>query len=120
MARGSMPSTRPRCGIPGVIAVVRDGSFLGVIAEREENAIKARAGPSGQAQRAGGTELPDPTRLFAHLKALPSTMTSSRHPDAGACEPIAHRRGDLHQSPYMAHASNRSILRRRRGARRPS
>src|SRR5262245_33795622 len=29
--------------MPGVIAVVRDGSFLGVIAEREEQAIKARA-----------------------------------------------------------------------------
>ena len=29
--------------IPGVVAVVRDGSFLGVVAEREEQAIKARA-----------------------------------------------------------------------------
>ena len=29
--------------MPGVIAVVRDGSFLGVVAEREEQAIKARA-----------------------------------------------------------------------------
>ena len=28
--------------MPGVVAVVRDGSFLGVIAEREEQAIKAR------------------------------------------------------------------------------
>ena len=28
--------------MPGVIAVVRDGSFLGVVAEREEQAIKAR------------------------------------------------------------------------------
>src|SRR5262249_25302006 len=27
--------------MPGVIAVVRDGSFLGVVAEREEQAIKA-------------------------------------------------------------------------------
>jgi CO/xanthine dehydrogenase Mo-binding subunit len=29
--------------MPGVVAVVRDGSFLGVIAEREEQAVKARA-----------------------------------------------------------------------------
>ena len=29
--------------MPGVVAVVRDGSFLGVVAEREEQAIKARA-----------------------------------------------------------------------------
>ena len=27
--------------MPGVVAVVRDGSFLGVVAEREEQAIKA-------------------------------------------------------------------------------
>ena len=30
--------------LPGVIAVVRDGSFLGVVAEREEQAIKAAYG----------------------------------------------------------------------------
>ena len=28
--------------VPGVVAVVRDGSFLGVVAEREEQAVKAR------------------------------------------------------------------------------
>jgi CO/xanthine dehydrogenase Mo-binding subunit len=28
--------------MPGVVAVVRDGSFLGVVAEREEQAINAR------------------------------------------------------------------------------
>jgi nicotinate dehydrogenase subunit B len=32
----------PIRAMPGVIAVVRDGSFLGVVAEREEQAIKAR------------------------------------------------------------------------------
>src|SRR5438477_1335980 len=30
-------------GMPGVVAVVRDGDFLAVAAEREEQAIKARA-----------------------------------------------------------------------------
>ena len=29
--------------MPGVVAVVRDGDFLAVAAEREEQAIKARA-----------------------------------------------------------------------------
>ena len=42
-ARRSRASTRPAAkALPGVIAVVRDGSFLGVVAEREEQAIKAR------------------------------------------------------------------------------
>ena len=35
--------------VPGVVAVVRDGSFLGVVAEREENALRAQA-----ALRVGG------------------------------------------------------------------
>jgi nicotinate dehydrogenase subunit B len=34
--------TGPVRRMPGVIAVVRDGSFLGVVAEREEQAVKAR------------------------------------------------------------------------------
>ncbi len=32
----------PIRAMPGVVAVVRDGSFLGVVAEREEQALKAR------------------------------------------------------------------------------
>ena len=36
--------------MPGVLAVVRDGSFLGVVAEREEQAIKARTALVGSRQ----------------------------------------------------------------------
>src|SRR6266446_2932601 len=42
--------------IPGVVAVVRDGSFLGVVAEREEHAIKARDALIRAAKWSGGTE----------------------------------------------------------------
>src|SRR6201994_4420972 len=34
--------------IPGLVAVVRDGDFVGVVAEREENAIKAAARLQGE------------------------------------------------------------------------
>ena len=51
--------------LPGVIAVVRDGSFLGVIAEREEQAVKAREalakarnGSSGRSCRTPPTSTP--------------------------------------------------------------
>ena len=58
--------------IPGVLAVVRDGSFLGVVAEREEQAIKAREALIKSAKWKLGPELPDPNNLHAHLQSLPS------------------------------------------------
>jgi nicotinate dehydrogenase subunit B len=59
-------------GLAGVISVVRDGSFLGVVAEREEQAIKARTALVASAKWSGGTEMPDPDRLFDYLMALPT------------------------------------------------
>jgi CO/xanthine dehydrogenase Mo-binding subunit len=52
--------------MPGVIAVVRDGSFLGVVAEREEQAIRAARRLARLAQWAGGGRLPgtDPRYLL--------------------------------------------------------
>ncbi|HXW27390.1 MAG TPA: molybdopterin cofactor-binding domain-containing protein [Xanthobacteraceae bacterium] len=61
--------------MPGVIAVVRDGSFLGVVAEREEQVIEARSALIASARWSGGTEMPDPARLHDYLMALP-TQTS--------------------------------------------
>jgi nicotinate dehydrogenase subunit B len=58
--------------MPGVIAVVRDGSFLGVIAAREEQAIRARQSLLESARWSGGADLPDPAGLAAHLTSLPS------------------------------------------------
>ena len=48
--------------MPGVLAVVRDGSFLGVIAQREEQAIKARDALVKSAKWKAGPELPDPAQ----------------------------------------------------------
>ena len=58
--------------MPGVVAVVRDGSFLGVAAEREEQAIKAREALRKSAKWTLGPELPDPARIFEVIKSLPS------------------------------------------------
>ena len=62
----------PIRAMPGVIAVVSDGSFLGVVAEREEQAIKARGALIRTAKWSGGFELPDPARLHEQLMALPT------------------------------------------------
>src|SRR5207244_2931856 len=70
----------PARKLPGIVAIVRDGSFIGVVAQREEHAIRAR-----ELLRAGATwtekdSLPDPKALDAHLTGLPakSTMVSQK------------------------------------------
>jgi len=44
--------------MPGVIAVVRDGRFLGVVAEREEQAIAAREALAKAARWSTPSDLP--------------------------------------------------------------
>lgn len=51
----------------GVLQVVRDGSFLGVIAEREEQAVKAAEVLREKCVWAGGAEFPNEHTLFDHL-----------------------------------------------------
>jgi nicotinate dehydrogenase subunit B len=90
--------------MPGVIAVVRDGSFLGVIADREETAIAARAALAKNAKWNLGPELPDPANIFEHLKSLPS-----RDEVIGVKEAPVLAGGRMFQAtytrPYTAHAS---------------
>ena len=71
-------STRRHAAVkamPGVLAVVRDGSFLGVVAEREEQAITARKALCESAKWTGGPELPDPAKIYDVLLALPAEDT---------------------------------------------
>jgi len=90
--------------MPGVIAVVRDGSFLGVVAAREEQAIKAREALRSCARWSGGTALPDPGRLHEHLLALPSQANVIS--DKRAAVPADARRVEASYSrPYLAHGS---------------
>jgi len=57
--------------MPGVVAVVRDGSFLGLIAEREEQAIKASVALAASAKWIAGPPLPDQATFYDHLLSLP-------------------------------------------------
>ncbi len=90
--------------MPGVVAVVRDGSFLGVVAQREEQAIKAVTALSASAKWTLGPELPDPARLYAQLMALRtqnkviSEKTAPLPAGAKVVEATYHR-------PYQAHAA---------------
>jgi len=87
-----------------VVAVVRDGSFLGVIAEREEQAIKARTALLHSAKWTGGPELPDPATIYDHLMSLPTEdkVISDKQaplPDGAKVVEATYRK------PYMSHGS---------------
>ena len=90
--------------MPGIVAVVRDGSFLGVVAEREEQAIRARAALLKSAKWTLGPELPDPARLFDVIRSLPSKDATIGVKE-GAAPANARTLEAVYTKPYMAHAS---------------
>jgi nicotinate dehydrogenase subunit B len=90
--------------LPGVTAVVRDGSFLGVVAEREEQAITARDALKKSARWSGGAELPDPAKIYQHLLSLAMEDKVIADKQAPLPEGVKRVEATYHR-PYMAHAS---------------
>lgn len=92
-------------GMPGVLKVVRDGSYLGVIAEREEQAIDAMAALAEAARWDIEETLPDQAEIFGMLRRLPSDDTV-----IAQGQPIAETNGGrileaTFNRPYQMHAS---------------
>ncbi len=92
-------------GIPGLVAVVRIGDFVGVVAEREENAVKAAA--QLQVTWKSTPTLPDLKDIETALRANPSvprTLIDKGDVDAAiaaAAKPMAR----TYIWPYQMHAS---------------
>lgn len=99
--------------MPGVLAIVRDGSFLGVIAEREEQAIAARAALQTAAVWENATQLPEADQLYAHLLSQPAQSqvvvegSITNHPIPPITTPpaAAHTLNATYYRPYQMHAS---------------
>jgi CO/xanthine dehydrogenase Mo-binding subunit len=90
--------------LPGVIAVVRDGSFLGVVAAREEQAVTARTALAESAKWSGGTELPDFSKLSEFLQKTPSKESISNE-KKGAVPDGARIVEAIYTKPYVMHGS---------------
>jgi CO/xanthine dehydrogenase Mo-binding subunit len=90
--------------LPGIVAVVRDGSFLGVVAEREEQAVKARTALSASAKWSGGDPLPDPAGIYEQLLTLrmdDKVISEKEAPLPAGAKVIE----ATYRRPYTAHAS---------------
>lgn len=61
--------------LPGVVALVRDGNFVGVVAEREEIAIAALDRMRRRSRWSESESLPDEARMAEWLKSQPSETT---------------------------------------------
>ncbi len=90
--------------MPGVVAVVRDGSFLGVVAEREEQAIRAERRLARIAQWNNGPDLPanDPRHLLTLQAQAESEVINTKGDPATAG---AKQFSAEYTKPYLAHAS---------------
>jgi len=91
--------------IPGVVAAVRDGRFLGVIAEREDIVVKALKKLIAAARWRETPSLPDMHDMTAFLKSQPLDTTLVGEKKADAAKPVAKSFAAAYTRPFLAHAS---------------
>ncbi len=91
--------------IAGVIAVVRDGSFTGVVAETETAAEAGLAALRKGAAWGPGDALPDEANLSAWLKSQPAETTTVDERRAAAPAQVARTIRRQYSRPFIAHAS---------------
>jgi CO/xanthine dehydrogenase Mo-binding subunit len=99
--------------MPGVLTVVRDGSFLAVVAEREEQAVRAREALRDASRWAEEPTLPPPSEI--HQRLVEGVTQSLRViegvPQEGPVEPMQTPAGAAstleatYTKPYHMHAS---------------
>ncbi|HKA16027.1 MAG TPA: molybdopterin cofactor-binding domain-containing protein [Myxococcota bacterium] len=103
----------PVRAIPGVVAIVRDGTFVGVVAEREEQAVRALCALRESARWRESESLPPEDRLSDWLAARPARSfrveggvagdgsTEALPPDPRAAFALT----ATYTRPYQMHAS---------------
>ncbi len=90
--------------MPGVIAVVRDGNFLAVVAEREEQAIDAAAALRDATRWRASRHYPQPGALPLMLRELETADERiAEVPPSGAA--VARTLSADYSRPFIAHAS---------------
>jgi CO/xanthine dehydrogenase Mo-binding subunit len=92
--------------LPGVVAVVRDGSFIGIIAAREEQAVKARQAAARAAQWKESTLPTDAAGIHDYLQSRQTRdQVIVERTDAAASARGTRTLEARYTKPYIAHAS---------------
>jgi nicotinate dehydrogenase subunit B len=93
--------------VPGLVAVIRDGNFLAVAAEREEQAIAAKVAlASGARWSDDGDPLPDVSNLAEELRRLRSeTIVVGTAGQSAPAPPAAKRISADYTRSYLSHGS---------------
>ncbi len=91
--------------LPGVVAVARDGRFLGVVAEREEQAIAAREALVRSARWRVPANLPVSASVHDYLKKRTNIDTKTVNEKRGPAREAVKRLAASYTKPYLAHAS---------------
>jgi CO/xanthine dehydrogenase Mo-binding subunit len=89
--------------LPGVVAVVRDGSFLGVVADDADRAERAATALRAAARWAERDTLPDEDAIAGFLRAGPHDTVLVEQ--TGTPGPAVRRIRASYSRPYLAHAS---------------
>ncbi len=91
--------------VTGVVATVRDGRFLGIVAEREEQAIAAREELYKRTHWRISQTLPAAEKIHEYLQSLPSTANTVSAEDGQAAVSDQRIFRARYTRPYQAHAS---------------
>jgi nicotinate dehydrogenase subunit B len=91
--------------VAGVVAIVRDGNFAGVVSETEDGAVAALGALRKGAAWSSGQTLPDEDRLASFLKVQQSEPTVIASRTASDKVEVKHTIRRQYTRPYIAHAS---------------
>jgi nicotinate dehydrogenase subunit B len=91
--------------LPGVVSVVEDGRFLGVVATGEAAADHAAAALAAGARWLECDTLPDEDALPAYLRSVPSEAYPVGEAGEGPEQPVAATLRASYSRPFLAHAS---------------
>ncbi len=96
----------PIRALPGVVAVVRDGRFLAVAAEREEQAVKAMQELKKRAVWKDTADLPPAgAALFEHLQRMPAKDQVVSDKTSPSPATAVKRLDATYTRPYQCHGS---------------
>ena len=91
--------------VAGLVSIVRDGSFAGVVCETEHGAEAALKALRQSATWSGGDELPDEHDLASFLRSQPVESKVIAIRKAFMPSPVARTIKRQYARPYIAHAS---------------